>query len=274
MSFLVSGGFIIYCPMTEQHVSSLTLLVLHTVSSHLVPHQQEVSDSDAARQGTLIISHFMTIEQYVSDTALLLPPAEQSHDQLSHPRTISRWVALHYFLLPDRCHDQQLVSDTAFFFNMSHPMFFISLWVTLHFLLCQESAHVLCHDQQTVSDFHTYICQADSCLMHGPWPTVCEWYFIFILPAVSHHVPWVLWPPVGEWHCILILQALSLIVYHPMINRGQVTLHFFLLPSSLIVSHPMTNRRWAFIFGSQSDSNDIILWPPGCEWHCIFYFAK
>lgn len=190
MSFLLSGGFIMYWPMTEQQVSSITLLVLHAVSSHLVPHQQEVSDSDAARQGTLIISHFMTIKQYVSDTALLLPLAEQSHDQLSHPRTIRRWVTLHYFLLPDRYHDQQSVSDTHFFQHVSLPMInFISLWVTLHFLLCQESSHILCHDQQMVSDLHTYIARQThvSCLGHNQQYVSDISYFI--LPAVSHHVP-------------------------------------------------------------------------------------
>jgi hypothetical protein len=48
-----------YLPMTEQHVSGTTFLVLQAVSSHLVPHQQEVSDA-ASRQDTLIMSHFMT----------------------------------------------------------------------------------------------------------------------------------------------------------------------------------------------------------------------
>lgn len=204
-----------YWPMTEQQVSSITLLVLHAVSSHLVPHQQEVSDSDAARQGTLIISHFMTIKQYVSDTALLLPLAEQSHDQLSHPRTIRRWVTLHYFFYQTDIMTNR-VWVTLIFFNMSHFP-----WST-----------------SSACEWHCIFYFARNLLTS--YATTNRWWVtsIHTLPGRLMSHAWAITNSMWVIFHILFCQQ-SLIMSHPMTTSGWVTLHF---DSPSIITHCVSSH--------------------------------
>ena len=134
------------------------------------------------------------------------------------------------------CHDQQNVSDAVFFCKVTHPGLINSMWVTLHFLLCQEiitmtnrgwvtwiftfarqTHHVSFHDQQYVSDIT-----------------------FFLLPA--------------------------LIMSYPMIISGWVTLHFFCQAVLLYLIHDQQG-----VSNAQAVSLCLVPWlPTGCEWHCIF----
>ena len=185
-----------------------------------------------------------------------------------YPMTNRQWVAHCFVSLPGSLinhvssHDQQGVSDTAFFLCqavssiMSHPMT-NSEWVTLLYFFARQSHQ--------------------SCLI--PWLTVCEWHCFISLPgSLINHVSSHDQQRVSD--TLFLCQAVSSIMSHPMTNRLWVTLLYFFVPGSLInhvtshdqqevsdtalflcqevssiLSHPMTNSEWVtllYFFARQS----------------------
>ena len=84
-----------------------------------------------------------------------------------------------------------------------------------------------------------------------------------------HFIPW---PTVCEWHWIWFSLPSSRIAFHPMTNREWVTLYlfFFTIQSHCISSHDqqyVSDTSFGFLY--HAVSFHFIPRPIGSEWHCI-----
>ena len=215
---------------------------------------------------------------------------------------------------------QQDVSDTTLSFCQtasSHPMT-NSMWVTLLNSFAGPSHqscliptgwppgckwhccliflpdclinHFSSHDQQDVRHYFISLPSHQLCLI--PWLTGCEWD---CLPdQFINHVSFYDWQGVSD--TALSFVAVSSIMFHPMTNRGWVTLLYFFASQShqsCVFYHQQDVCNIAFSCcppASPSHNQQVvslmkfykanplplILWPPVSEWHAILscYFPS
>ncbi len=132
--------------------------------------------------------------------------------------TNRKWVTLHFFTIESHCissHDQQAVSDTAFFFFMLITWPTVCEWHCIFFFTTQS--HYISSHVQTGS----------------------VWSFVFFFTIQSHCISSYDQQIVSDTSPPL---SHSLIAFHPVANRKWVTAFFFTMQP-----HSVTNSVWVIL---------------------------
>ena len=124
-------------------------------------------------------------------------------------------------------------------------------------------------EHQEASDNNSFIYHAVSWISSNDQQSVSDTAIVFLYHAISlYFIPW---PTVCKWHCTYSSVSCSLITFHPMTNRGSVTMHlfFFTMQSNGIDQQYVSDTVFVFLY--HAASLHFIPWPTVCKWHYICF---